>query len=86
MRGGRALRLAVFIPKGSPMLALSCPFLKSATLHWVGCCVTFFMFSARRSYSSRTSCSRGESSGVERRLVDWSIVGGVRSVATRGDA
>ena len=32
---------------------------------------TFFMFSARRSYSSSTSCSRGESSGGEaRRALD----------------
>lgn len=37
---------------------------------------TFFIFSASRSYSSRTSCSRGVSSGGERRGLDvtWSIV------------
>lgn len=36
---------------------------------------TFFMFSARRSYSSNTSCWRGVSSGCERGLFDWSILG-----------
>jgi hypothetical protein len=36
------------------------------------------MFSANRSYSSNTSCSRGDSSGGERSGLDdtWSIVGG----------
>lgn len=37
--------------------------------------LTFFMFSASRSYSSRTSCSRGERSGGASRGLDvaWSI-------------
>lgn len=38
--------------------------------------LTFFMFSASRSYSSRTSCSKGERSGGERSGlgIAWSIV------------
>lgn len=55
-----------------------------------GCCgqegggFTFFMFSARRSYSSRTSCWRGVSSGWERRLVDWSILNGLEGEFVMG--
>lgn len=35
-----------------------------------GMCRTFFMFSASRSYSSNTSCSRGESSSFGRVVVE----------------
>ena len=37
---------------------------------------TFFMFSARRSYSSRTSCSSGVSSGGEAMRLLWGRGGG----------